>query len=515
MLRPKYILPAVMSLGIAASAQAEDLSIAVQKIPDSLDPALENSNVNQRIMWSLFNTLVTVDYRNEGKMVPGLASEWEVINPRTVEFKLREGVTFHNGDTLDAQDVAYTFSPERLQREGGSGGSTVVTRPFLGGIDNVEVVDPMTVRITMEEPDAIIVQRFANYPSQILSKEGLQEAGSQEEYSKHPIGTGPYRLTDYKLGDYVTLEAFDDYWGEGKAAAEKVTFTVVPEVSTRIAGLRSGQFDIITEVGPDSIEQINTAPNTEVVGGPVENIRGLIYDSTNDILDDPRIRLALNLAIDRQAIVDSLYHGRTEVPQGWQLKIFGDMFLADRSTPDRDPERARALLEEAGYDGEEIIYRTQNAYYTNEIETAQILQSMWAEVGLNVTLDVKETWSQVMEDTEDRHVFNGSFTAYYPDPMGQFWRRFGPNGGWAQEEVFEIDPEMERLGETLATSTDLEERRRIFGEMLDTFAADPDGAALHLLTQFFGVNTDRIELDPMPTLYLDLTTSGVSFQDQE
>ncbi|WP_162175166.1 ABC transporter substrate-binding protein [Fodinicurvata fenggangensis] len=512
---PAYILPALMSVGIAFAANANELSIAVQKVPDSLDPALENSNVNQRIMWSLFNTLVTVDYRDGGKMVPGLATDWDVISPRTVEFKLREGVTFHNGDSFDAEDVAYTFSPERLQREGGSSGTTVVTKPFLGGIENVEVMDPMTVRITMKEPDAIIVQRFANYPSQILSKEGLKEADSQEDYSKHPIGTGPYRLVDYELGEHVTLEAFGNYWGEEKAAAEKVTFTVVPEVSTRIAGLRSGQFDIITEVGPDSLEQINKAPNTQSAGGPVENIRGLIYDSTNDILDDPSIRQAMNLAIDRQAIVDSLYHGRTEVPHGWQLDIFGDMFLADRSTPEYDPERARSLLDEAGYDGEEIVYRTQNAYYTNEIETAQILQSMWTEVGLNVKLDVKETWAQVMEDTEDRHIFNGSFTAYYPDPMGQFWRRFGPNGGWAQEDVFEVEPEMLRLGDTLSTSPDLEERRRVFSEMLDIFQADPDGAALHLLTQFFGVNTDRIELDPMPTLYLDLTTSGVRYQDQK
>ena len=108
------------------------------------------------------------------------------------------------------------------------------------------------------------------------------------------------------------------------------------------------------------------------------------------------------------------------------------MYLADRPIPAHDVDAAKALLAEAGYDGAAIIYRTQPGYYTNQGETAQILQAMWAEAGLNVEVRFVENWDQVLEDNEELMIFDGSFTAYYPDPMGQFWRRFGPNGGWAR-----------------------------------------------------------------------------------
>lgn len=228
---------------------------------------------------------------------------------------------------MTAQDVAWSFSPERLGLEAtGTGGGGVVVKPFLGGIQSVEVIDRYKVRITMQDDDAIIVQRFANYPSQIISKAGFDAAGGWTEWAQAPIGTGPYRVADFTFGERLVLEPFDDYWGEHKAAAERVTFTVVPEIATRMAGLRSGQFDIITEVTPDLIPEIAAADGVSVVGGPILNIYGLVFDSTNDVLDDPRIRRAMSLAIDRKAIVDSLYQGRTEITRGWQMSSFGEMY---------------------------------------------------------------------------------------------------------------------------------------------------------------------------------------------
>lgn len=494
-----------------SGAQARDLTIAVQGVPDSLDPAMENSNVSQRIIYSLFDTLIKVDYRNGGKLISGLAESWAVLDDRTVEFKLKKGVNFHDGGEMTAQDIVFTFSPQRLAQDnkatGGSG--VVVTKPFLGGIDTVEAVDNYTVRISMKKNDALILQRFANYPSQIVSKSAFEAAGSFAEFSRHPVGTGPYALKEFVLGDHVTIEKFNDFHGTAAAAADMVTFTTVPEISTRIAGLRSGQFDIITEVAPDHIDEIENAANASVTGGPVLNIRGLVYDSSNATLKDPRVREALNLSIDRQALADALYQGRTSVPNGWQMDVFGDMYLADRPIPEFNLNKARALLTEAGYDGEEITYRTQNAYYTSQIETAQILVSMWKKAGLNVTLAVKENWGQINEDTETRHIFDASFSAYYPDPMGQFWRRFGPSSGWAQNGYYDIDPEMIALGDILATEADTAKRREVFADMLDRFQVNPNGALLHKLTQIYGVK-QGITYNALPSAYMDLTTLGVS-----
>ena len=224
-----------------------------------------------------------------------------------------------------------------------------------------------------------------------------------------------------------------------------------------------------------------------MAGGPVLNIRGLIYDSSNDVLGDPRIRQALNLAIDRQAIVDGLYYGKTNVPHDWQMDVFGDMYLADRPVPEFNLDRAKALLKDAGYKGQEIVYRSQQAYYTNQGPTAQILVSMWKKAGLNVRLDMKENWGQIMEDTDDRHIFDGSFSAYYPDPVGQVWRRFGPNGSWAQKGIYANNPEF------LEAASD--------GFLVATIARGREGTPMRA----FGPGTSEIEMPVTTALTFDGT----------
>jgi peptide/nickel transport system substrate-binding protein len=499
---------ALAPTGPVAAQEKPELTVAVQKIPDLLEPVLENSNVHLRVMYSIYDKLVRVDYRDGGTLKPALATDWEIVDPKTIEFQLREGVMFHNGEEMTAEDVAFTFSQERLNQTGEGG--TVVVEPFIGGIASAEVLDRYRVRITMETDDALILQRFANYPAQIVSKKGFEDAGSWEAWRTNPVGTGPYRVKEFVFGERVVLEAFDDHW-DAPAAAFEVTFTVVPEIATRIAGLRSGQFDIITEVGPDHIAEIENADGVSVTGGPILNIRGIIYDSTNDVLDDPRIRRAMTMSIDREAIVEQLYGGRTEYTRGWQMPAFGEMYLGDWPYPPYDPARAKALLAEAGYDGEQINYRTLQGYYTNELETAQILAAMWQNIGLNVNLDVKENWSQINEDTPDRHIINGSFTAYYPDPVGQLWRRFGPDGAFAQRGFFEVDGAFREDGRTLVTNVDTAARRDAFRAMLEHFRDDPDGATLHALTQFYGVR-DAVNWEPFPTQYMDLSTNSLSFE---
>ena len=290
-----------------------------------------------------------------------------------------------------------------------------------------------------------------------------------------------------------------------------MTFLAVGELSTRIAGLFSGQFDIVTEIGADDFAQIEGNPQTAVVGASNENIRGLFYDSTNETLKDPRIRQALNLSIDRQLLADTFYAGKTVVTNGWQMPTFGEMYLADRPLPEYNVEKAKALLQEAGYQNQEIVYRVLNGYYTKQLETAQVLQSMWQDAGLNVKLEVKENWDQINEDNETRHIIDGSFTAYYPDPMGQFWRRFGPDGGRAGSHFF-ISPEMLALGEILETSTDTQERRKVFAQMLAIFEQNPNGAILHALAGFTGIRADRLSYDPIASEHMDLTTDSVKFK---
>ena len=164
----------------AAGAHAHDLVIAVQKNPDNHDPVTENSNPNLRLMYSLYDTLVKIDFRHAGKLVPDLATSWTVIDPKTIEFHLRPNVVFHNGDTFDAGDVVATFSPVRI---GADKSVPVQSQPFFKNIDRVEVVDKMTVRVHMKNDDAIALYRFAAYPSQIISASALNAAKSYADFT--------------------------------------------------------------------------------------------------------------------------------------------------------------------------------------------------------------------------------------------------------------------------------------------------------------------------------------------
>ncbi len=227
--------PAVSAEG---AVSRPDLVVGVQKNPPVLEPMRENSNVHQRVLYSIAETLIFIDYKENQKLIPGLATEWKRLDGKTLEFKLRKGVKFHNGEEMTAEDVAFSFGPERLfHKERG----WTWAQMYLGNIEPPEVVDRYTIRIKSKQPDFLLEKRFAGYMSQIISKKAFLAANDWESWSRNVVGTGPYKLVEIKTGDYIKLEAFDGYWGE-KAPAKTITFKVVPEVSSRIAGLKTGEF---------------------------------------------------------------------------------------------------------------------------------------------------------------------------------------------------------------------------------------------------------------------------------
>jgi peptide/nickel transport system substrate-binding protein len=502
-------------LTTAAAESRPDLVVAVQKNPPVLEPMRENSNVHSRVVYCIADTLIKIDYKNNLQLTPGLAEEWKRIDNRTIEFSLRKGVKFHNGEELTAEDVAFSFGPERLfNKERG----WTFAQMYLGQIEPPEVIDRYTVRISSKKPDPLLEKRFASYMSEIVSKKAFLAAKDWDTWSRAVVASGPYKIVDIKTDDYIKLEAFDDYWG-GRPPAKTLTFKVVPEVAARIAGLKTGEYHIVTEIPPDQIESIDKDENCTTVGGPIPSIRSVNFDETNDVLRDPAMRRAMIMAIDRQLIVDSLYHGRTTVPNGFQMKLFGDMWIKNFKAIPYDPEKARELIKKSGYNGETIYYRVLPDYYTLEVATAQILAEMWKSVGLNVKIDMKENWSQILKNDETRHLFNLSNTAYYYDPVGQMWRRLGPQcwvrhedkyGG--KEPVYIFDEQFDKWGKILETDTDLGKRREAFKQMLNYVEfKDPAQINLHAMCMFYG-KRNEVDWAPYPSEIMDFSANNLSFR---
>jgi peptide/nickel transport system substrate-binding protein len=215
-----------------------------------------------------------------------------------------------------------------------------------------------------------------------------------------------------------------------------------------------------------------------------------VFDKTHPRLQDPRVRRAFTHAIDRQAIVDSLWSGRTVVPRGLQWDYYGEMFVSDWEVPRYDPAEARRLLKEANYKGEPIPYRLLNNYYTNQVSTAQVLVEMWRTAGLNVQIEMKENWSQIFDRNSPRAVRDWSNSAPFNDPVSSIVNQHGPSG--QQQQVGEwTNVEMNTLSRELETSTDRARRKMAFRRMLEICEReDPAYTVLHQNATFTAKRRD-------------------------
>ena len=509
----RHTLGGLGALGLVSAAHAQtnaarpNILIAVQENPDLLDPFLVLSNVSYRVQDNIWDYLIATDYLHDLKQGPMLATEWHRVDDVTLEFTLRRGVKFHDGSEMTAEDVAFTFGPERILSPQSRGYAP--SRPFLGTIDHVDATGPYTVRVVTKQPDPLIERRLAGWGAQIISKRAFLAAKDWNAWGRAPIGTGPYKLGSLHSGESITLVAHDEYWA-GKPPAASIKFQIVPEIAARMAGLSAGDYDLITELPPDQFKTIESDPTLEVVGGPILNHRVLLYEKFNPQLADVHLRRAMNLAIDRQLLVDVFWQGKVTVTRGMQLPSFGALYNPDRAPPAFDVAKAKAELKLSKYDGTPIPYRVIGTdYYPNEVATAQALIGMWKDVGINVTLVLKENFAQVFEPP-GRGICNTSDTALYPDPVSEIWRRYGKDSTLQVQYKFWADDAFNALGPTLVSSLDTKARYTAFQSMLDIYENDdPPGTVLYTVGMFYAQRKSLHWL-PYPVEHMDFRTEAFS-----
>lgn len=489
---------------------APPLRIGVADNPGGLDPAIELSNVGTRVIYSLYDTLVRRDFLSDGQgggseLVPMLAESWERLSDTVLEVRLRPNVVFHNGEPLTAEDVAFTF--ERIIDPENPYGYTEAVG-YFENLERVDIVDASTLQFVTEQPDPILEHRLASWAAQIVPKAYFEEVG-QEGFAQQPIGTGPYRFVEMRPDERIVYEAFDEYWAE-PAPASTVTFAVIPELSGRVTALINGEVDIITNVPPDQIEILERYDHVGPRSVVLANTHVLVYNTTHPVLEDKRVRQALNLAVDRQLLVDALWNGRAVVPNGHQYPEFGELYNPDRPQPSYDPERAQALLEEAGYNGETIYFRTHPTYYTNGAQAAQAIVEMWRAAGVNAEVVVTETVPLPVDDPQ-MMVRNWSNSAIYPDFDGSLFRTWGPRI-WTQTQGYWLDPQaFNEMGERARTTLDTELRYRIYQEMLDMWEDEAPGTILYQPFETYGVRAD-ISWQPYSFYFMDLRADNLSFE---
>ena len=499
----------------AAADNRPNMVVAVNTLPRSLEPAMQMGNVDVRVNYNIFDTLIRRDFLKEDKsgemrLAPGLATSWKRLGPTTLEIELRQGVKFHDGSDFTADDVIFSFGKERVFSEGAPVRSA---RIFIGDLDRVEKVGAHTIRVVMKAPDPIIEHRLAGYGSWIVSKKAYEQhrkdgepveswmAAAVKKVTWNPVGTGPYKFKEYVAGDRVALTANDGYF-LGKPQAKSVTFKEVPEVSTRIAGLVSGEFDMVVEIPPDQLPVLEKYSDVRPASVILENSHVLTFNTKHPVMSDKKLRQALALAIDRKKLIDTLWRGKTITPNGNQMRNFGEYYIKDFPAVPYDPAKAKKLLAQSSYKGREIEYRIIPNYYTNSMEAAQIIQEMWKAVGFNMKITAVENWKAIRG--QEVAIYPWSNTFRYPEPVGQISMSWGPGSEIqsGDRKYWDGTPEFNKLSGILTSSVDKEERKASFRRMMEIFQEEVPGTILYNPISTYAMRKG-IEFTPYSLYYMD------------
>jgi peptide/nickel transport system substrate-binding protein len=376
-------------LALASPASAQELRIALAAEPTSIDPLYHTLNPNNQVARHIFDRLVHQDARQ--RLVPGLALSWRPIDDATWEFKLRPGVTFHDGAPLTADDII--FSIDRADKVPNSPASFAI---YTKAVKGIEVVDPLTLHIKTGTPYPLLPSDLSTIA--IQEKRAVEGKGT-EDFNKGTaaIGSGPYKFVEWVPGNRVVLARNDGYWGR-KSDWAKVIIRPITNNAARVAALLAGDVDFIENVPTADLGRLKANPAVRVVETVSNRVIYLHLDSNRDQspfvfdndgkplaknpLRDHRVRLAISRAINRQAIVERVMEGAA-IPAG-QLLPDGFFGVSPNLKPiGYDPEGAKKLLAEAGYpDGFRLTLHSPNDRYVNDEKVAQAVAQMLSRVGI-------------------------------------------------------------------------------------------------------------------------------------
>src|SRR5690625_1611728 len=470
------------------SAQGDEntLTIAIPTDMSSHDIHDHNNTLTEAIHSNMYNYLFKKD--DKGNIEPELVESYENVDDLIWEFKLHEGVKFHNGDELTAEDVKYTL--ERVAND-----ESLVEHSHYRQIKEVEVVDDYNFKIHTYDPEPIMLNRLSRIGSGILSKNYIEENG-WDHFLENPIGTGPFKFVEWNRDSEIAFEVFDDYF-EGKVEDwDKLVFRVIPEDSTRVAELLTGGVDVALNIPDHEFDRINDNDGTSVQSTTSQRVTMLLLRHDEEyVTSDPRVREAIDLAINNEALTEHVLGGsgvpvRTRVTPGntGANEDLYDTFLYD-------PDRAKELLEEAGYgDGLEITIHGPNGRYTKDKDIQEMIAGMLAEVGITVNLDLME-WSNFSELRNAFAYEEGYFIAYGNSQFDASLALDNMRSERAMEMQGYKNKEYDELLEKAEVNMDLEERAEQYQRAQEIIAEDLPYIYLYAEMVNYGVS-DSIEFTP-------------------
>ncbi|WP_339196087.1 ABC transporter substrate-binding protein [Solibacillus sp. FSL R5-0449] len=367
----------------------------------SLDPGIVTDGESFKVTQNLFETLLNFG-EQDTTINPGLAKEWEVSEDGlTYTFQLQEGVKFHDGTDFNAEAVIKNIN----RWKGGKEEDFYYFNSMFKAegediIKDVTAEGDYTVVFTLSRPQAPFLKNLAMSPFGIGSPTAFEAAG--DKFGDNPVGTGPFKFTEWKRNDSITIEKFEDYWQDGFPKLDKVIFRSIPDNSARLNELMAGNIDLADGVNPSDGKTVEGDSTLQLIERPSMNIGYLGLTNTRAPFDNKLVRQAVNYAIDKQAIVDAFFEGRAEVaanPMPPSISGYNDAI----SPYPYDPEKAKSLLAEAGYDGKEIelwAMPVPRPYMPDGAKVAEVIQKNLEDVGIPSKIVTFE-WATYLEKAKN------------------------------------------------------------------------------------------------------------------
>ena len=460
------------------------MTVAMQLEPPTLDPTSAAAQAIDSVVYSnIFEGLTR--FMGDGSIVPGLAESWEISGDGTVyTFKLHDGVTFHDGTTMDAEDVK--FSLDRARAED----STNAQKALFAGITDVSVLDPSTVQVTLDGPNGNFLFNMAWGDAVIVAPESI------DGIANTPIGTGAFKFVEWKQGDSVSITRNDDYWGAA-ACLEGATFKFISDPTAAFAAVMAGDVDVFSGFpAPENLPQFEADPRFQVLVGSTEGETILSTNNKMPPFDDVRVRQAVAHAIDRQAIIDGAMFGYG-TPIGTHFAPHNPAYVDLTGQSAYDPDKAVALLAEAGVaPGTQFKMTLPPPSYARR--GGEIIAAQLRAVGLEPQIENVE-WAQWLEGTF-RGKDYGLTIVSHTEPMDI--------GIYARPDYyFQYDnPEFQGLMETLNKTTDPDARTDLMQTAQKIIADDYVNGYLFQLAALSVAKADIVGLwTNAPTAANDLT----------
>jgi peptide/nickel transport system substrate-binding protein len=442
--------------------------------PVGLDPATTTAFASVQVYQLMYMSLGSLDYATN-KAIPDFAESWRNVDPTTYEFKLRSGVKFHGGREVTAEDVKYSI--ERVLDPK----TNAPLLSYYGPVAEVKAVDKTTLQIVMKQPFAPLVGVLADRrPGAIVDREVIEKNGGLANWDG---GSGPFKLVEYTPDVHIILERYGDYYEPGKPYLDQIEFRVIPDESTRVAALRSGEVDMAILKDPKIARLVKNDPNIQPLEVPSFWREGSPYNFAHPQLKDQRVRLAISYALDRQEIINTVLLGEG-VPTGvippddkeWALPI------SKENTPSYFPDldKAKALMKEAGVDGFKARILC-NLNYATDTPTAQVVQTQLKRINIELEVQPTENAAFLQAQRDGNFDMITGFMTGRPDP--DTYMLLADSKSSVNFGKY-VNPQMDELLQKGRSTLDVTERKKIYDDAQRLHDTDPSTLFLYVIKNY-------------------------------